>query len=161
MAKFTLAMKQFCIKHSGRTSGDDGFNLRMALAKEFKIKNKKRDLPTAGNIKRFIDNWSLTGNTARKARKITKRKKFLEIVSKSLEDKPNESYRRLTLRLSKEHGRIGKTTLWRIKRKDLQMYPYRQKKVQKVTKPSANLRLSYCVKISTFKDDCIFFLRIF
>ena len=86
-----------------------------------------------------------------------KRKKFLEIVSKSLEDKPNESYRRLTLRLSKEHGRIGKTTLWRIKRKDLQMYPYRQKKVQKVTKPSANLRLSYCVKISTFKDDCIFF----
>ena len=144
-------MKEFCIRHSGRVKGDNGINLRKALEKEFKIKNRRRDLPQAGTINRFIKNWSLTGNINKKKKEMKKRKKFREIVEQSFKDIPNESYRKMALRISRKHGSVGKTTLWRIRRVDLKLYPYRQKKAPKLTTLDANSRLSYCVKVSTLK----------
>ena len=122
MAKFTLAMKEFCIRHSGRVLGDDGINLRKALQKHFKIKNPKRDLPQAGNINRFIKNWSLTGNVNKKKKEMKKRKRFREIVEQSFKENPNESYRKMSLRMSRKYGSVGKTTLWRIRRIDLRVF---------------------------------------
>ena len=72
-----------------------------------------------------------------------KRVKFRSIVAKALKERPNESYRKMTARLSHNHGKVSAMTLWKIKRHDLKMYPFRQKKTQWLNHQDRNKRMEF------------------
>ena len=148
-------MKEYCIQYGKFTSLK---NLRDALQTEFKIKNRARDLPTISNISRFLKNWSYAKDVDARRRKqrvrsMDKRVKFRSIVSKALKERPNESYRKMTARLSRNHGKVSAMTLWKIKRHDLKMYPFRQKKTQALNHQDKNKRMEFSLRVSTIKID--------
>jgi len=70
----------------------------------------------------------------------------LERIRESFQRSPQKS----TARASRELG-IPQTTVWRVPRKRLQMYPYRLMVLQHLTREDHTKRLHFCV---SFQDLC-------
>lgn len=97
----------------------------------YRKKYRGKKAPSDNTIRRFVSNFFEHGTVGDRQHVVHQRPRrsndLVEAVRESVAQDPTVSYRRRA-----QHFRVSKTTMWRILRKDLSLFPYKVQLTQKI-----------------------------